>query len=221
VALEAEGERLSRAALTVDEDDFDRPTRCEPWSVRDLLAHVLEASNRLPAMLAGPPPPRADVSASGYYRPDERFSESANAARVAAAGDDAAGFATGHDLVLALDAAWREMLSLARVEAPSRVVATRWGDAMLLTDFLATRVVELAVHGLDLAAALDTEPWLSPEAAAVVLDVVGGSGGAGAPPRGAPDPVAFIEVATGRRDALPPFGGPPSGGLASGALAFG
>jgi hypothetical protein len=38
---------------------------------------------------------------------------------------------------------------------------------MLLTEFLRTRVLELAVHGLDLAAALDREPWVTVQAAEV------------------------------------------------------
>jgi hypothetical protein len=42
---------------------------------------------------------------------------------------------------------------------------------MLLDDYLRTRVLELAVHGLDLAAAVGTEPWLS-EPAAVVTEQV-------------------------------------------------
>jgi hypothetical protein len=37
------------------------------------------------------------------------------------------------------------------------VVLTRHGDRMLLTEFLRTRVLELAVHGLDLAAVDDRE----------------------------------------------------------------
>jgi hypothetical protein len=38
---------------------------------------------------------------------------------------------------------------------------------MLLAEFLRTRVLELAVHGLDLAAALDRPPWMTAPAAEV------------------------------------------------------
>ena len=43
---------------------------------------------------------------------------------------------------------------------------------MLLTEFLRTRVLELAVHGLDLAAGLGCQPWLTPAAADLVADVL-------------------------------------------------
>jgi len=153
---------------TLDEDDFDRPTPCPPWSVRDLLAHVLVAVNRLPAMLEGAEPDRPEVTAARYYRPDSRFGDAANAARVDAARSDAATFGSGRDLVRALDEAWRSMAAAAEAEPDTRLIRTRWGDAMWLTDFLVTRVVELAVHGLDLAVALDRSPWTTDGAAEVV-----------------------------------------------------
>jgi hypothetical protein len=43
---------------------------------------------------------------------------------------------------------------------------------MLLTDFARTRVVELAVHGLDLAFGLDMRPWMTGAAADVVIDML-------------------------------------------------
>lgn len=75
---------------------------------------------------------------------------------------------------------------------------TRHGDAMTVDDFLVTRVVELGVHGLDLAAAVGRQPWLSDEAAAVIADLL--SGGR---ERAMCDPLnwdrrTFIAKATGR-----------------------
>ncbi|MFD0591208.1 hypothetical protein ACFQZ4_00275 [Catellatospora coxensis] len=68
---------------------------------------------------------------------------------------------------------WFEQMSaqvVARVAGTqgSRLVTTRHGDPMRLTDFQVTRVVELAVHGLDLADALGVAPWLTAQAAGVV-----------------------------------------------------
>ncbi|HEY7921089.1 MAG TPA: hypothetical protein VIE45_15615, partial [Streptosporangiaceae bacterium] len=63
--------------------------------------------------------------------------------------------------------------------APGRVVRTRHGDPMLVTEFLRTRVLELAVHGLDLAAALDREPWMTFQAAQVTEDLLLPAGAAG------------------------------------------
>jgi hypothetical protein len=43
---------------------------------------------------------------------------------------------------------------------------------MLLTEFVRTRVLELAVHGLDLAAALDRQPWMTLPAAQVTEELL-------------------------------------------------
>ncbi|MFB8212969.1 hypothetical protein [Streptomyces sp. NPDC056010] len=47
---------------------------------------------------------------------------------------------------------------------------------MLLSEFLLTRVVEVAVHGLDLADALGREPWLTSAAGDAVLELLLGAG---------------------------------------------
>jgi hypothetical protein len=79
-----------------------------------------------------------------------------------------------------------------------RVVRTRHGDRMLLTEFLRTRVLELAVHGLDLAAGLDRPPWLTDAAAAVVEDLVLPAGSARLREESGWDRPALIARATGR-----------------------
>jgi hypothetical protein len=83
-------------------------------------------------------------------------------------------------------------------QSAERVVCTRHGDAMLLTDFMVTRVVELAVHGLDFADALDRPPWthdsalevvtrlLLPQASRASFDALGW------------DRMSLVRVATGR-----------------------
>jgi uncharacterized protein (TIGR03083 family) len=165
-ALGAEADCLVAAMIALSEDDFDQPTSCEPWSVRELLAHVLVACQRLPGMLADPEPPRAEVSAYEYFANDQ-FGATADADRVEAARQDAVRFPRGRHLVEAIETAVCDMVSLARAAPPDRIVRTRWGDDMLLTEYLKTRVAELAVHGLDLARALAVAPWISAPGAAV------------------------------------------------------
>jgi len=189
---------MAAALDGLSEADFDRPTRCEPWSVRELLAHVLVACDRLPAMLAGDAPPSADVPAWGYFRKDARFSDDANATRVGTARNDAASFPTGGDLTGAVAAAVRAMVDVAASEPADRTVRTRWGDAMLLDDFLATRVLELVVHGLDLARALGRAPWASDAAAAVTLAVLVDGSPDDSLARTGCNAVELIERATGR-----------------------
>ena len=63
-------------------------------------------------------------------------------------------------------------VNLLRTTPADRPVLTRHGDRMLLAEFTRTRVLELAVHGLDLAAALGRPPWMTPPAAQVTQDLL-------------------------------------------------
>jgi len=178
-AVRTGAEGLGRWAAEVGEDEWARPPRCEPWSARELLGHVCVVLGWLPGMLAGPSPRRAEVSAARYYRPDHRFAEATNMARIALAREHAARHASGATLAENFGRIWRSVDSLCRHEPDDRVVLTRHGDAMLLTDFMLTRVVEVAVHGLDLADALGREPWLTAPAGDLVLHLLAGSGANG------------------------------------------
>ncbi|GAB2589693.1 hypothetical protein GCM10027168_23290 [Streptomyces capparidis] len=195
-AFRGECERLVAELAGLPRADWHRPTACEPWTVAELLAHVRTAVGRLTAMLAGPPVPGpATVSAREYYRPDARFSAESNAERVATA---RRGAADGADPVGAFDRTWREVYAACLAGPADRVVRTRHGDPMLTEDFLLTRVVEVVVHGVDLALALDREPWTTPAAASAVEELL-----LGAPlPDGLPelgwDRGTVLRKATGR-----------------------
>ncbi|MFG2783474.1 maleylpyruvate isomerase N-terminal domain-containing protein [Streptomyces prunicolor] len=75
-----------------------------------------------------------------------------------------------------LNDTWQQVDRLCRAQPEGRVVRTRHGDPMLLAEFLLTRVVEVAVHGLDVADALSHEPWLTSQTADLVQDILLGPG---------------------------------------------
>lgn len=164
VALQAEAQALTAVLDGLDPPAWEVATRCPPWRVRDVVGHVVTALGRVPGMIAAPAPPHPDTTATAYYRPDDRFSDTANADRVQTAHGRAA---TGDGTSLAADLAVtvHGVVSACRREPQGRVVRTRHGDAMLLSDFLTTRVVEVAVHGLDVADALQRPAWLTVSAA--------------------------------------------------------
>jgi uncharacterized protein (TIGR03083 family) len=195
-AFAAETGRLATVVLDLAPEEFARPSPCPPWTVAGLLGHVATAVGRLPGMLADPAPPRAEVSAAGYYRADERFSPGTNEDRVATGTRRAGAAADGHALAVAFDADRRSIVELCRREPADRVVRTRHGDAMLLTDFLVTRVVEVGVHGLDLADGLGRPAWLTAPAAAVLTGLFFGDDG---PPVDAD----LLRGLTGRRALTP------------------
>lgn len=193
-----EAERLSGVLAELSEAEWDRPTRCAPWRVRDLVAHVRITITRLPGMLAAPAPDHAQVDAAGYYRPDDRFAPEANAARVSLAHGFATDQASGSALADDFAAAWREVFDLCRAEPEGRVVRTRHGDAMALSEFLLTRVVEVALHGVDVADALGREPWLTDRAGAAVQDLLLGPDQGDVFERTGWDRLNFLRKATGR-----------------------
>ena len=197
-AFRGEAEQLSRAVTGLSEQDWERPTACTPWRVRDLLGHVRVVIAWLPEMLAAEPPARAEVSATAYYRPDDRFAPDTNATRIRLAQEHAKAQVSGDALVEDFTATWQRVDQLCRAEPPDRVVRTRHGDPMLLTEFLRTRVVEVAVHGLDLAAALDRPPWLTGPAGEVVEDLLVGTAGTVAVRHLGWDRLTFLRKATGR-----------------------
>ena len=183
-AFGAESGRLSEVAAGTDDAAFARPSPCLPWTVAELLFHVRMTMARLSVMLAAPAAGSGLVPAPDYYRADQRFSAAANADRIesarrgAAALPDAA--ARARDFREARQQAW----TLLQAASPGRVVRTRHGDRMLLTEFTRTRVLELAVHGLDLAKALDREPWMTVLAAQVTEELL------------LPSPDAAVELRT-------------------------
>ena len=170
-AFRDEGDALASVSGSLGPLDLARPSPCPPWLIADLLAHIVIAAGRIgPAIeAAGNPPGDGDlVSAAGYYRPGERFSPTVNSDRIDIAGALARRLGDAAAIQAALTTACQDSLTRLESAAPDQQARTRHGDQMLLTDFAVTRVVELAVHGLDVAAGLDRAPWLTGGAAAVV-----------------------------------------------------
>ena len=119
------------------------------------------------------------MDAAGYFGP-AKFTPQVDAARVEsarrAARDPAAptGSVEAVATATAFTVAWRATDAAVQAQPTDRVVRTRHGDPMTVHEFLVTRVVEVGVHGLDLAVALHREPWLTPAAAQVIADLFTG-----------------------------------------------
>ncbi|MDN3242796.1 maleylpyruvate isomerase N-terminal domain-containing protein [Glycomyces tritici] len=195
-ALNSESEHLSGILAALDDSAWAAPTRCTPWDAAALTAHITMTLARLAPMLDAPEPPAATVDAAGYYRPDDRFSPQVNATRIDTAAQDAR--AGGPAIAARFRTTWRTAADRCAAEPATRRVTTRHGDPMTLDDFLTTRVVEVAVHGIDLADALGRPRWTTPEAAAHTSALLLGPGAGTALAALGLDPVAFIAKATGR-----------------------
>jgi len=172
-ALDAEATALLAAAFLLTDADLAKASPCAPWTIGELACHVLIGASRIRQALAEPE--RSDgrlVSTAEYYRRDERFSAATNADRIESARALARQLPGPGEIAAELDRRCRESAELLAAAPAGRTVITRHGDRMLLSEFARTRVVELAVHGLDLAQGLSRPPWLTSKAADVLEDLL-------------------------------------------------
>jgi len=194
--LRAETESFVDAFDASLDEVVTRPTRLPAWTVGDLVAHVWRDLDRLREGLAAPPAGTIDVDAVSYWRSYDAASRgpeiAARAIETAARYPD--GVALAADLRRVLD----EGLAAARVAPDDRPIAT-WGPGMRVDEFLATRVLEMAIHGLDLADALGSNPWLTPGAAAITRGILTRLLGVEPPAIQQMGDVSFFELASGRR----------------------
>ena len=153
---------------TVDKIDpraWNQPGLGE-WTVLEVVAHASRAFLTVERYLE--PVGRIDVDSGADYFRRAMEPPDANAAIAARGHDEAAGL--GEDPVGTVRQRARSALAAVEAAPPGAVCVTAVGT-LSLGDYLGTRVVELTVHTLDLAAAVevDAEP---PEAAARVSLIV-------------------------------------------------
>lgn len=193
-ALAGECERSEAALRRSTPHDLTRPTRCEAWDVRGLVGHMLRDVERITDYGRAPEPDRADTSAAGYFASYDPVGDAPAVAMRSI--ERAAAFGSVDELVDAFAASWRASVELAADVGPDRLIAVRWGPTMRLDQYIDTRVLEIAVHGLDLARALDTPPWLTPAGGSVTRAILSELLG-DEPPRSWGD-VELAEKGTGR-----------------------
>jgi uncharacterized protein (TIGR03083 family) len=229
-AVVGQWERVAAAVDEVPDAAFATPSRLPGWTTGDLVAQVARSATALVESCAAPEPPASRPGAAehlsgaaGHLSGVAEFLSGAAAAatQIADRADESGAGRTPqalrawlHDGVAAAGSA------LAGADL-DRLVATRVG-VMRLGDFLVTGAVEGVVHGLDLgvepdrdAAAVvvralarllaERQPGRSVEVRvppyAAVQAVAGPRHTRGTPPNIVEaDPVAFLEVATGREE---------------------
>jgi uncharacterized protein (TIGR03086 family) len=147
--LDAHGRAMDvfdRAMHKVGVGDWDSPTPCTEWSVRDLVTHLVSEQLWVPDMLAGKTVGEVGDKYDGDVLEDDpmhAWTESAQAAR----------------------AAWLQPGALVTV------VHLSFGDASG-AEYCWQMTTDLAVHGWDLATAIGLEAGLGDELATAVLEYV-------------------------------------------------
>lgn len=197
IAILDDENRLAVEALRdLDEEAFAGPTRLPAWNVKELVAHMWRDVDRIRVYLAEPEPVEVQADGVSYWRAYDPAADSADVADRAK--EVASGFPTGAALVDSFEANRVEVLAAAREVPADRPIGT-WGPAMRFDEYLRTRVLEMAVHGLDLADALGRRPWLTPGGAKVTRDILVGLLGEAPAIVRRWDDRTFIDTGTGRR----------------------
>ncbi len=143
------------------------------WTVRDLVGHTSRALLTVETYLAAArdaPNRSVDLAAAADYVVASRAGL-ADAAAVAQRGRDA-GAALGRDPAAAVHVIVDRVLSLVAEQPAGAVVATPVGG-MFLDAYLPGRVLELSVHGVDLADALGLARQPPEPAVAAALELSG------------------------------------------------
>ena len=199
-ALDAVYQNVTAAVSGLGEADMMRPSRCAGWAVADVLYHELLDARRALRTFATPaagPADRDDVSYWRDYAPG-------SGGESAPGGDEAAAHARYVRIAASayrpdwLIWEWSETAAAARRAARAcshNAVATQ-GHVLSLADFIATLVVEAAVHYLDLTLALPAAPAPDPASLALTRRVL--TGLLGAPLPAAWDDVTAALMGTGR-----------------------
>ncbi|MFC4947192.1 maleylpyruvate isomerase N-terminal domain-containing protein [Pseudonocardia sp. GCM10023141] len=161
---------LTTIALSIDEEDAWRPTRCPGWVVRDLLLQLLQDAQAALVALATPaagPPDRDAVTywSDGSGNHDPEFSALRAQRTMSSAWTLTA-------LTRSLSDTTRAVVTLAARTPSDATLATR--EHMLRADdLIVTLAVEAAVHHLDLVVDLN-RPGPRPEPLALVRQTLDG-----------------------------------------------
>jgi hypothetical protein len=194
-AFRDEAEALDSVVEKLHADDFRRPTNCPPWDVKELIVHIAVVLPPRPLQAADVSTPDLAEPADYYRLPDRArpdYHGGIADRAVDAATEVPDGAASGRLLTERWRAAWNDWSQRDLAGLVTLPVGTS-----RLGDYIVTRVISHAAHGLDLALSLGAEPWTTDRALAVMRPVFLSLAGAEPPPHWSDH--ALFARATGRR----------------------
>lgn len=195
-ALADEGAAFERALQGVAASEFERVTNCPPWTLSELVVHVA-ASIRIGEFA----PAASDAvlrEPADYYRRPERSTETYRQSNVQQAQELAIDLQTPSLACGYFSYRLQQTLAqLVRLDLDRPVHIHRVG-AMRLRDWLISRVISVAAHGLDVAITLRCTAWTTATAHDVMRPTFVSLLGREPPADLAWDDQHFFELATGR-----------------------
>jgi uncharacterized protein (TIGR03083 family) len=202
-ALVEECAVLSAVLRGLAVEEFGRPTNCPPWDLTELVVHIgmsIGVGDRdLPAAGSGSAP----TAAADYYRRPERDTTGYRQGNVERTQAAAAKILAGASVSGSV-AAWFDQTSAAAVAVLNRrdldqVVTVAGVGPMGLADWVTTRVMSVAAHGLDVALTLGRPFWTTRRAQETVEPVLVSLLGMRPPVALGWDDQMLLAAGTGRR----------------------
>jgi len=204
-ALEAQCKELSALLGELSDEDWERPTRCPGWTVKELVAHCEGMLARLVGENSQEVEGSAEIDRVGYYGydpdgpregedPDKTFSEVIRERVI-----DEVGGRSSDELRESLERAIEIALQGVREIPPERVIKRSGHPRMRFDEFVASRVLECGVHTMDLGHATLRGERIHPDAAQIVTEILDGRLGADLPKGMGWDTRTYILSGTGRR----------------------
>jgi hypothetical protein len=199
-ALESVYQNVTVVADGLGDAGLMLPSRCAGWAVGDVLYHQLLDARRALRTFASPATDPPDTDAVSYWRsyaPGSDEHEALGAAEAAAHARHVRIVASAYPPG-ALAWEWRETAAAAcrAARACPHPAVTTQGHVLRTGDFIATLVVEAAVHYLDITAGLPSAPPPDPASLALVRRVLDGL--LGTPMPGDWDDATYALKGTGR-----------------------
>jgi uncharacterized protein (TIGR03083 family) len=204
-ALEAQCRDLVALVGELTEADFERPTRCPGWTVKELVAHCEGMLHRLVGENTTEVDGAPEIDRVGYYGydpdgpregsdPSKTFSE-VIAERVV----EEVGGRSGADLTASLSVAASKAIRDVGSVPPGRVIKRSGHPRMTYGEFIASRVLEFGVHTMDIGHATLRGERVHPDAVPVITGILHGLLDAPLPVGMGWDDRTFILTGTGRR----------------------
>jgi uncharacterized protein (TIGR03083 family) len=192
-ALAREVGQVSKLLHSLKADDWTKPTRCPPLTMRELAAHMLRGAVRIEEMVAsGPVDTEPERDGVTYFEYDSASEASVITRR---AQESSAAFPP--DLAKTWDTEWTKALQRARTHLDEDPVYQTIFGLIRLSEYLRTRCVEVVIHHMDLDDALGKKPHPDPAALVATGDILRGLLGTDLRPVGVDD-VRFALIGTGR-----------------------
>ena len=169
VELEAFAQECAAAEATLAEvpDGAWKAPGLGTWNLAELVTHLVRGVTRITEYLPLPAADEPAVDRVTYYRYDVE----AESPGVAQRAVDEAAQIDPPTLPGRFGAGWMASAAAARDHGPDQLLTTFRGT-MRLDEYLATRVVEVVIHHIDVRMALDLPPASTPGAARMTMAIL-------------------------------------------------